>query len=205
MRTFTTTALVSAAMLSLAGIANADADATIKNEYLLDEELTIAQNSAKIQNFSTLMTAVETAGLADELMGEGPFTVFAPIDSAFKALPEGTVEDLLKEENRDQLVRLISAHVVPAAVTERDFDLAALGSDVAENGTLEVDVENSRVMMDTIAETDIAIEKIGNNYYASAYSTSMNDDNPEANIIYTDLLASNGVIHIIDSVLTPDS
>ncbi len=205
MKTFTKSALLSATLLSFAGIANANADATIQNEYLLDETLTIAQNGAKIQNFSTLMTAVETAGLADELMGEGPFTVFAPIDSAFEALPAGTVEDLLKPENREQLVRLISAHVVPNTVLERDFDFANIDESVAPSDSVVVDIENQQIVMDTIADTEITVEKLGDNYYASASPAINDDEEPEASIIYSDLMSSNGVIHIIDSVLTPDA
>ncbi|MEJ6401764.1 fasciclin domain-containing protein [Yoonia sp. 2307UL14-13] len=201
MRTLTTTALVGATLIAGASLANAD----IKNEYLLSDELTITENAAKVQNFSTLMAAVEAAGLADDLMGEGPFTIFAPTDEAFAALPEGTVEELLKPENIGQLEELLKAHVVPGVVTSEDIDLAAIGSDVAEIGELDVEVMDGKVMMDSLVQSDIAVEKIGDAFYVSAYATSPSDNEPEASIIEANIMASNGVIHVIDNVLTPDS
>ncbi|WP_343116509.1 fasciclin domain-containing protein [Ostreiculturibacter nitratireducens] len=72
-------------------------------------------------SFTTLVAAVEAAGLVDTLKGEGPFTVFAPTDDAFAALPEGTVEDLLKPENKDQLTAILTYHVVPGKVMSTDL------------------------------------------------------------------------------------
>ncbi len=201
MRTLTTTALVGATLIAGTSLANAD----IKNEYLLSDELTITENAAKVQNFSTLVAAVEAAGLADDLMGEGPFTLFAPTDEAFAALPAGTVDDLLKPENIGQLEELLKAHVVPGRVTAEDIDLAAIGSDVAEIGELDVEVMDGKVMMDSLVLSDIAVEKIGDAFYVSAYATSPSDNEPEASIIEANIMASNGVIHVIDNVLTPDS
>lgn len=72
-------------------------------------------------SFGTLVAAVEAAGLVDTLKGDGPFTVFAPTDEAFAALPDGTVEDLLKPENKDQLVSILTYHVVPGKVMSTDL------------------------------------------------------------------------------------
>jgi len=81
----------------------------------------IVDTAVAAGDFTTLVTAVQAAGLVDTLKGEGPFTVFAPTDAAFAALPEGTVEGLLKPENKDQLVSILTYHVVPGAVKSSDL------------------------------------------------------------------------------------
>jgi len=81
----------------------------------------IVDTAVAAGDFTTLVTAVQAAGLVDTLKGEGPFTVFAPTDAAFAALPEGTVETLLKPENKDQLVSILTYHVVPGAVKSSDL------------------------------------------------------------------------------------
>ena len=81
----------------------------------------IVEVAAADGRFTTLVAAIEAAGLVETLQGEGPFTVFAPTDEAFAALPEGTVEDLLKPENRDTLVAVLTYHVVPGKVMSSDI------------------------------------------------------------------------------------
>ncbi|MFC7706461.1 fasciclin domain-containing protein [Plastorhodobacter daqingensis] len=81
----------------------------------------IVDTAVAAGSFTTLVTALESAGLVDTLKGDGPFTVFAPTDDAFAALPEGTVESLLQPENRDQLVAILTYHVVPGAVMSADL------------------------------------------------------------------------------------
>ena len=81
----------------------------------------IVDTAVAAGDFTTLVTAVQAAGLVDTLKGEGPFTVFAPTDAAFAALPEGTVDTLLKPENKDQLVSILTYHVVPGAVMSSDL------------------------------------------------------------------------------------
>lgn len=81
----------------------------------------IVDTAVAAGDFTTLVAAVQAAGLVDTLKGEGPFTVFAPTDAAFAALPEGTVETLLKPENKDQLVSILTYHVVPGAVKSSDL------------------------------------------------------------------------------------
>jgi len=122
--------------------------------------------------FTTLVTAVQAAGLVDALKGEGPFTVFAPTDDAFAALPEGTVESLLKAENIEQLKSILLYHVVEGKVMAAD--VAGLSS------------------APTLLGKDLAVKMDMGNVYIN-----------EAKVILTDIETSNGVIHVIDSVLLP--
>ena len=115
----------------------------------------IVDTAAGAGDFATLVAAVEAAGLVETLKGEGPFTVFAPTDEAFAALPEGTVEDLLKPENKEQLIAILTYHVVPGKVMSTDLtdDMSATtvqGSDVM------IDLDNG-VMVDeaTVVSADI--------------------------------------------------
>ncbi|GAB5518436.1 MAG: fasciclin domain-containing protein [Rhodothermales bacterium] len=118
-------------------------------------------------SFNTLVAAVKAAGLVETLKGDGPFTVFAPTDEAFAALPAGTVEDLLKPENRDKLTAILTYHVVSGKVMAGDL----LGATTAK----------------TVNGESVAIGlRVGN-----------------ANVIQADVAASNGVIHVIDTVLIP--
>jgi len=90
----------------------------------------IVDTAVAAGSFSTLVAAVEAAGLVETLKGEGPFTVFAPTDDAFAALPEGTVEDLLKPENKDQLVAVLTYHVVPGKVMSTDLSEGLMATTV---------------------------------------------------------------------------
>jgi uncharacterized surface protein with fasciclin (FAS1) repeats len=122
--------------------------------------------------FGTLVAAVQAAGLVDTLKGEGPFTVFAPTDEAFAALPEGTVESLLLPENKDQLVAILTYHVVPGKVMSTDL------TDDMEAAT----VQGSSVTIDL--DNGVMVEN--------------------ANVTTADIEASNGVIHVIDTVILPE-
>jgi len=133
--------------------------------------MTVVETAVEAGTFTTLVAAVEAAGLVETLSGEGPFTVFAPTDEAFAALPEGTVESLLMEENRDQLVSILTYHVVPGAVMSGDLS----------DGMTAATVEGSDI---TITLGD---------------SVMVND----ATVTAADIEASNGVIHVIDSVIMP--
>ena len=124
-------------------------------------------------NFNTLAAALKAAGLVDTLKGDGPFTVFAPTDEAFAALPEGTVEDLLKPENKEQLVSILTYHVVPGKVMSGD-----LSDDMAATT-----VQGSDVMIDL--DNGVMVE--------------------EATVVSADIETSNGVIHVIDKVILPES
>lgn len=124
-------------------------------------------------DFNTLAAALTAADLVDTLKGDGPFTVFAPTDAAFAALPEGTVEMLLKPENRDQLVSVLTYHVVAGKVPAAD--VVSLSSATTVNGA------------------DVAIKVIDG-------SVKINN----ANVVATDIGASNGIIHVIDTVILPN-
>lgn len=139
---------------------------------MMDNDPDIVDIAASNGSFNTLVAAVTAAGLVDTLKGEGPFTVFAPTDEAFAALPAGTVDSLLLPENKDQLVAILTYHVVPGAVTSDQ--LAGQHLDVATVNGAEVRVNGSNGVM-------------------------VND----ATVTTADIIASNGVIHVIDSVLLP--
>ncbi|PMN91503.1 fasciclin domain-containing protein [Enterovibrio norvegicus] len=123
-------------------------------------------------DFSTLVAAVKAAGLVETLQGRGPFTVFAPTNEAFAKLPAGTVESLLQPENKDQLVAILTYHVVPGKVMAKDVvDLTE--ATTAQGSIISIDTTNG--------------VKVDN-----------------ANVVATDIEASNGVIHVIDSVIIPN-
>ena len=134
----------------------------------------IVDTAVAAGQFKTLAAALEAADLVGTLKGDGPFTVFAPTDAAFAKLPEGTVESLLKPENRDQLVAILTYHVVPGKV--KAADVVKLSEAKTVNGQ------------------EVAI-KVADN------GVQIND----ANVIKTDIGASNGVIHVIDTVILPSS
>ena len=123
--------------------------------------------------FKTLVTAVQAAGLVDTLKGKGPYTVFAPTDAAFAKLPAGTVESLLKPENKARLVAVLTYHVVPGKV---------MSSDIAGKSTAVATVQGQSVKVDA---------SMGGVKVDSAKVTS------------ADIEASNGVIHVIDTVILP--
>ena len=131
----------------------------------------IVDTASDAGSFATLLAAAEAAGLVDTLKGDGPFTVLAPTDAAFAELPDGTVETLLMPENKDQLVAILTYHVVPGKVMSTDLqdDMEAA---TVQGTTVMIDLDNG-VMVD------------------------------EATVIQADIETSNGVIHVIDKVITP--
>ena len=144
----------------------------------------IVDTAVDAGSFTTLVAAVQAAGLVDTLKGEGPFTVFAPTDEAFAALPEGTVETLLKPENKDQLVSILTYHVVSGNITASDVASALKkGYGKAELTTLN-------------GGTLTAVQKDGGIFLMDANGNY-------SKISKTDVMASNGVIHIIDDVVMP--
>lgn len=138
------------------------------------EKKDIVDTAVGAGSFKTLVAAVQAAGLVDTLKGKGPFTVFAPTDEAFAKLPEGTVETLLKPENKSQLVSILTYHVVPGAV--RAGDVVKLSGAKTVNGQrLDVVVDEKTVKVD------------------------------QAAVVATDIECTNGVIHVIDSVVLPSA
>ena len=135
---------------------------------------TIAEVAAGNDDFSTLVAALQAAGLVEVLAGDGPYTVFAPTNEAFAALPPGTVENLLKPENKDQLVAVLTYHVVPGTVYASD-----------------------------VTKLDSATTVQGDSIEIAANMGQVKIDN--ATVVATDIEASNGVIHVIDTVILPNS
>ena len=134
----------------------------------------IVDTAVAAGQFETLAAALGAADLVDTLKGDGPFTVFAPTDEAFAKLPEGTVENLLKPENRDQLIAILTYHVVPGSV--KAADVVKLDEAATVNG---------QSVAITVADGGVRVDN--------------------ANVIATDIAASNGVIHVIDTVILPQS
>ncbi|MEM9212212.1 MAG: fasciclin domain-containing protein [Pseudomonadota bacterium] len=125
----------------------------------------IVDTAAGAGSFETLVAAVQAAGLVDTLKGDGPFTVFAPTDEAFAALPAGTVEELLKPENKEQLVSILTYHVVPGKVMSTDLsdDMAATtvqGSDIVIDLDSGVMVEEATVVSADIETSNGVIHMI---------------------------------------------
>lgn len=135
-------------------------------------EKDIVDTAVSAGSFNTLVAAVQAADLVDTLKGDGPFTVFAPTDEAFAKLPAGTVEDLLKPENKEKLQAVLLYHVVPGKVMAADV----------------VNVKSAK----TANEMDLKVMVDGN-------IVKIN----EAQVVQTDIMTSNGVIHVIDTVLLP--
>lgn len=132
----------------------------------------LVEKAASVEDFSTLVAAVKAAGLVEALQGDGPFTVFAPTNDAFAALPEGTVESLLKPENKQALVDILKYHVVSGAVPAKTA--VTLSEAKALNGeTIQVMLKGEKLFLN------------------------------ESQVVKTDIMTSNGIIHVIDKVLLP--
>lgn len=138
----------------------------------MNGEPDIVDTAVAAGSFNTLVAAVQAADLVDTLKSPGPFTVFAPTDDAFAALPAGTVENLLKPENKDQLVSILTYHVVPGQTLSSDLAGQRLSVATVNGANVHIDGRNG-----------VKVEK--------------------SNVIQADILASNGVIHVIDRVLIP--
>ena len=134
----------------------------------------IVDTAVAAGQFKTLATAINAAGLAETLKGPGPFTVFAPTDAAFAKLPAGTVENLLKPENKAQLTAILMYHVVPGIATAADV----------------VKLDEAK----TVGGKMVSV-------HASGRSVMLDN----AQVVTTDIAASNGITHVIDSVLIPPS
>jgi uncharacterized surface protein with fasciclin (FAS1) repeats len=163
MTTFRTTLAAAVAALSIGSAAQA---------------ATIVEIAAGDERFSTLVAAVQAAGLAETLSGPGPFTVYAPLNDAFAALPDGTVETLLEPENREQLTNVLLYHVDDRMLTSTDFAAGAnYYKPVLSSERLCITSHSGVTIADGTGET--------------------------ASVVVADIKADNGVIHVIDKVLLP--
>ncbi len=134
----------------------------------------IVDTAAKAKSFKTLVAAVKAAGLVDTLKGPGPFTVFAPTDAAFKKLPKGTVETLLKPENKEKLISILTYHAISGKVMAADVMNLKSGTKVKTVNGKSVTITTGH---------GVHVDK--------------------AKVIKTDIECTNGVIHVIDTVLLP--
>jgi len=144
-------------------------------ESSMETEPNVVETAVQTDGFNTLVKALKAAGLAEDLQGEGPLTVFAPTDEAFEALPDGRLESLLQPENRDQLRAVLRYHILSGAAMASDVT----GVDTAptfEGRSIQFQTEDGEVRL------------MGEN---------------AATVVKSDIGASNGVIHVIDSVLLP--
>ena len=118
----------------------------------------IVDTAVAAGSFKTLVAAVQAAGLVETLKGAGPFTVFAPTDEAFAALPAGTVEDLLKPENKDKLVAILTYHVVPGKVMSTDLKDNTTAKTV-QGGEIKIDLDNGAMINDAkVVTADVAAD-----------------------------------------------
>lgn len=152
----------------------------------MDAGKTIVENAANSADHTTLVAAVQAAGLAETLQGEGPFTVFAPVNAAFEALPAGTVETLLMPENKETLTTILTCHVVGAEVMSD-----ALAKMIADDG--------GKHPVATLGGCNLTAQAVDGKI------TLTDENGTVANVTIADVDQSNGVIHVIDAVLLPKS
>lgn len=144
----------------------------------------IVENAVNSRDHTTLVAAVKAAGLVDTLMGKGPFTVFAPTNAAFGKLPAGTVETLVKPENKDTLTKILTYHVVPGRYTAGQ--IAALAARHGGTATLK-----------TVEGQNLRFRKHGNGWMV------VDAKGGKSRITIANVMQSNGVIHVVDTVLMP--
>lgn len=144
----------------------------------------IVENAVNSKDHTTLVAAVKAAGLVDTLMGAGPFTVLAPVNAAFDALPAGTVDTLLKPENKDQLVKVLTCHVIGAEAMS-----SAIMKMVKDDGGMH--------KVKTVGGCELMLKDDGGKI------TITDETGGVANVTIADVDQSNGVIHVIDKVLLP--
>jgi len=147
-------------------------------------DMNVVENASKAPNLTTLVAAVQAAGLVETLQGDGPFTVFAPTNEAFEALPAGTVENLLKPENKEMLVKVLTAHVLPANATSKAA-MQMITDDGGEHNVTTVSGDALTLRMD--GDKLVILDESGGT----------------ATVTTADVMQSNGVVHVIDKVLLP--
>lgn len=163
--------LIALSVIGIVGLSMSTGFASYNKGYIQSQP-DIVQTAVDAGSFETLVAALQAADLVSTLQGDGPFTVFAPTDEAFAKLPEGTVADLLKPENKDQLISILTYHVVPGRVAASD-----------------------------VVKLELAKTVNGKNVNIQADAAGVKIDG--ANVVKTDIETSNGIIHVIDSVILP--
>ncbi len=175
--------LIGAAALSMLATA-AYAENPMVGGAAMPADKNIVENAVNSKDHTTLVAAVKAAGLVETLSGPGPFTVFAPTNAAFEALPAGTVDTLLKPENKDQLAKVLTCHVVAA-----DAMSDAIGKMISDDGG----THPVKTVGGCTLQAKMDGEKI----------TLTDENGTVATVTIADVDQSNGVIHVIDKVLTP--
>jgi uncharacterized surface protein with fasciclin (FAS1) repeats len=173
--------IASALVASTAGIAAANPKV---GGAAMFESKNIIQNAVNSKDHTTLVAAVKAAGLVDTLSGPGPFTVLAPVNKAFGALPKGAVNNLLKPENKDQLVKVLACHVIPAKALS-----SAIKQMVKDDGGSHV--------VNTVGGCKLRLSLRGSKVIVT------DENGRKARVTIADVKQSNGVIHVIDTVLLP--
>jgi uncharacterized surface protein with fasciclin (FAS1) repeats len=145
----------------------------------------IIQNAVNSKDHTTLVAAVKAGGLVDTLQGAGPFTVFAPTNAAFAALPSGTVDTLLKPENKDTLDKVLTYHIVPGRLDSRMLDQ-------------QITMGGGKAVLKTVQGEPLTIQGSGKNLMVT------DEKGGTAHITIADVYQSNGVVQVIDKVLLPN-
>lgn len=178
--------LIVAAMFTVGGSQAFSANTVIVGGEAMFPTKDIVDNAVNSKDHTTLVAAVQAAGLVETLKSPGPFTVFAPTNDAFENLPEGTVETLLMPENKDTLTKVLTYHVVPGSL-----DFRAISKKIAEGG--------GQAELKTASGDTLTAWMNGPN------NVVLKDENGNtANITTYDVIQSNGVIHVIDTVVLPN-
>lgn len=183
MKTLTKTLVAGCFALATAAAAMAQDNPEVGGAAMFTDK-NIVENAMNSADHTTLVAAVQAAGLAETLQGDGPFTVFAPTNAAFEALPAGTVETLLKPENKDTLVKVLTCHVVGAK---------AMAADVQKMIT----DDGGKHVIETLGGCKITAEVM------DGMVTLTDENGGMAHVTIADVVQSNGVIHVIDKVLLP--
>ena len=187
MKLSTLRVFAAAAMLSVTAISSiAYAENPMVGGAPMSETKDIIDNAVNSADHTTLVAAVKAAGLVETLKGAGPFTVLAPTNAAFDALPAGTVDTLLKPENKDQLVKILTCHVIAAKALSTDITKMVMD----DGGAHEVD---------TVGGCKVTLKADGGKV------TITDETGGVATVTIADVIQSNGVIHVIDKVLLPKS
>jgi uncharacterized surface protein with fasciclin (FAS1) repeats len=185
----TTLLLLGAAIAVLAGVTiavpgRAQQDPMVGGAAMYPSK-NIVENAVNSKDHTTLVAAVKAAGLVDTLEGPGPFTVFAPTNEAFDKLPAGTVDRLLKPENKPMLVRILTYHVVPGRYTAADL------MRMAKQG-------HGKATLKTVEGDPLTISENGGHLFVSGEKSGVGE------ITIANVMQSNGVIHVISSVVLPN-
>ncbi|WP_193141291.1 MULTISPECIES: fasciclin domain-containing protein [unclassified Meridianimarinicoccus] len=181
--TFKASIAVSAATLAMSTAVLA-ANPTVGGAPML-EDRNIVENAVNSPIHTTLVAAVQAAGLVETLQGDGPFTVFAPVNDAFDALPEGTVETLLKPENKAMLQKVLTAHVVAGDWSAADIIAAARASN------------DGFYHFNAVSGDALSAQVKGSNVYI------IDESGNASRVTVADVDQSNGVIHVVNAVLVP--